>query len=155
METESDSAAICSVICAIFNGRGSPAVFGILARMKLSFCYFCAGRRTGHCKSFKPPFRFSAFQFNTSSIFLPNGRKSSMTEESWADDIANGQLLRWALKCQILPSLSWISIYWTFPCVLHVCSVVCFTWDVFSKPPLPDIFLYSVSFCCHSLFCLS
>ncbi|KAK2532078.1 shugoshin 2-like protein [Columba livia] len=33
-------------------------------------------------------------EFNTSSIFLPNGRKSSMTEESWADDIANGQLLR-------------------------------------------------------------
>ncbi|KFV53163.1 hypothetical protein N328_07853, partial [Gavia stellata] len=33
-------------------------------------------------------------EFHTSSASLSNGRKSSMTEDSWADDIADGQLVR-------------------------------------------------------------
>ncbi|KFQ62919.1 hypothetical protein N334_01953, partial [Pelecanus crispus] len=33
-------------------------------------------------------------EFHTSSVSLSNGRKSSMTEDSWADDIADGQLVR-------------------------------------------------------------
>ncbi|KFV95315.1 hypothetical protein N327_11198, partial [Fulmarus glacialis] len=33
-------------------------------------------------------------EFHASSASLSNGQKSSMTEDSWADDIADGQLLR-------------------------------------------------------------
>ncbi|KFP27925.1 hypothetical protein N325_06528, partial [Colius striatus] len=33
-------------------------------------------------------------EFHTSSTFLSNGQKSSLTEDSWADDIADGQLVR-------------------------------------------------------------
>ncbi|XP_054686786.1 shugoshin 2 isoform X2 [Grus americana] len=33
-------------------------------------------------------------EFHTSSASLSNGQKSSMTEDSWADDIADGQLVR-------------------------------------------------------------
>lgn len=49
-------------------------------------------------KNFKSLFYFSSFQFHTNSASLSSGHKSSMTEDSWADDIADGQLLRWALK---------------------------------------------------------
>ncbi|KFU98735.1 hypothetical protein N340_03765, partial [Tauraco erythrolophus] len=33
-------------------------------------------------------------EFHTSSTSLSNGQKTSMTEDSWADDIADGQLVR-------------------------------------------------------------
>uniref|UniRef100_A0A663LTF4 Shugoshin C-terminal domain-containing protein n=1 Tax=Athene cunicularia TaxID=194338 RepID=A0A663LTF4_ATHCN len=33
-------------------------------------------------------------EFHTSSASLSNGQKSSVTEDSWADDIADGQLMR-------------------------------------------------------------
>lgn len=38
----------------------------------------------------------SALQYHASP--LPNGQKNSMTEDSWADDVADGHLLRLALK---------------------------------------------------------
>lgn len=49
-------------------------------------------------KNFKSVFYFSSFQFHTDSASLSSGQKNSMTEVSWADDFADGQLLRWALK---------------------------------------------------------
>uniref|UniRef100_A0A8C3U4Z9 Shugoshin C-terminal domain-containing protein n=1 Tax=Catharus ustulatus TaxID=91951 RepID=A0A8C3U4Z9_CATUS len=45
-------------------------------------------------KNFKSLFYFSSFQFHTNSPSLSRGQTSSMTEDSWADDIADGQLLR-------------------------------------------------------------
>lgn len=75
-------------------------VFDILSRVKLSFSHFCAGGCAGDCRSFKPPFYFSAFQFHTSSASLSSGQKSSVTEDSWVD-IADGQLMRWALMSDV------------------------------------------------------
>ncbi|XP_058695582.1 shugoshin 2-like isoform X1 [Poecile atricapillus] len=40
-------------------------------------------------------------EFHTNSASLSSGRKSSMTEDSWADDIADGQLLRIPMRVPI------------------------------------------------------
>uniref|UniRef100_A0A8C5TXD6 Uncharacterized protein n=1 Tax=Malurus cyaneus samueli TaxID=2593467 RepID=A0A8C5TXD6_9PASS len=45
-------------------------------------------------KNFESLFYFSSFQFHTNSASLFSGQKSSMTEDSWADDISDGQVLR-------------------------------------------------------------
>lgn len=102
--------------------------------------------------NFKSLFYFSSFQFHPNSPSLSSGQKSNMTEDSWADDIADGQLLRWALKLyhQACPEFLYAKLL-----VFYVCAQLPVLHEMSSLNHHCLVLSFSLSFYCHSLSCLS
>lgn len=150
METQSDSAAICSIIYSI-TWEGCWQYFTYFLE-KLSFCCFCAGGCTRDFKNFNSFSYFSSFQFHINSSSLSSGQKSIMTEDSWADDIVDGQLLRLALKWyhQACSEFLYAKLL-----VFYVCASLPVSYEIASLNHHCLMLSFILCFYCHSLSCLS